>query len=474
MIESAFIDTNVFIYTFEKSHTPKKLKAVELIKIITAAVVFFTLWFAVGAGNTAAAQSASTNDIEALYQKGLAAYKANDYKTFLECFQRLDTMLANHPIIMYNLAAAYSLNNQPETAILYLNRLIIIDANPKIAADKDFDPIRQSPGFKEILSRVEELQKPVSTSKVAFIVKARDLHPESIAYDPKTDTFYLSGVHKRKIVSIDKKGAVTDFTTEGQDGLDAVLGIRIDAANRILWASCAASHYMKGYNEATDKGRTGVFKYHLDSKKLVKKYILQEGEDHAFDDVVLHPGGDVYVSDERSIYRIPATTDQLEPAVRHPGFYSIQGLDFCGSGEKMLAADYVSGVFLIEVASGKVLTEVAHPPDISLKGIDGLYYHQKSNSLVAIHNGLKPQRVMQYFLSSDFTRVVEYRVMEWANPVFNEPTLGVVVENTFYYIANSQWNGYDKNFAILPVEQLQDIIILEALIGAGSPDLRKP
>jgi predicted nucleic acid-binding protein len=32
MIESAFIDTNVFIYAFEKSHTPKKLKAVELIK----------------------------------------------------------------------------------------------------------------------------------------------------------------------------------------------------------------------------------------------------------------------------------------------------------------------------------------------------------------------------------------------------------------------------------------------------------
>jgi predicted nucleic acid-binding protein len=32
MTESAFIDTNVFIYAFEKSYTPKKLKAVELIK----------------------------------------------------------------------------------------------------------------------------------------------------------------------------------------------------------------------------------------------------------------------------------------------------------------------------------------------------------------------------------------------------------------------------------------------------------
>ena len=32
MIESAFIDTNVFIYAFEKNQTPKKSKAVELIK----------------------------------------------------------------------------------------------------------------------------------------------------------------------------------------------------------------------------------------------------------------------------------------------------------------------------------------------------------------------------------------------------------------------------------------------------------
>ncbi len=434
--------------------------------VIKVAVFFFILWMASGVGNTAAAQNPSANDIEALYQKGLAAHKTNDYKTYLECFQQLDTMLANHPTIMYNLAAAYSLDNQPEKAILYLNRLIVIDANPKIAGDKDFDAIRQTPGYKEILTRIEELQKPISASKVAFIVKERDMHPESIAYDSKTGTFYLSSVHKRKIVSVDKNGTVTEFTAEGQDGLDAVLGICIDAANRVLWASSAASPYMKGYNEAADKGRTGVFKYHLDTKKPVKKYILQEGEDHGFDDVVLHPNGDVYISDERSIYRIPAATDQMEPAVRHPGFYSIQGLDFCGNGEKMLAADYVTGVFLIDVATGKVLGEVAHPPEISLKGIDGLYYHRKSSSLVAIHNGLKPQRVMQYFLSSDFTRVVEYRVIDRANPVFNEPTLGVVVEDTFYYIANSQWKGYDKNFTILPVEQLQDIIILEAGLAA--------
>jgi predicted nucleic acid-binding protein len=32
MIERAFIDTNIFIYAFEKSKSQKKLKAFELIK----------------------------------------------------------------------------------------------------------------------------------------------------------------------------------------------------------------------------------------------------------------------------------------------------------------------------------------------------------------------------------------------------------------------------------------------------------
>jgi len=276
------------------------------------------VWMILGSWFSILAQGSGTNDVESLYRQGLAAYKANDFKTFLECFKKLDTMIPGHPTILYNLAAGYSLNKQPEEALRYLQRLIIIDANTKIAEDKDFESLRHTPGFKEILTRIQEINKPISNSDVVFTVKERDLHPESIAFDSKTQTFYLSSVHKRKIVSIGEDGKVIDFTGEGQDGLDSVLGIRIDAAQRILWASSAAGPHMKGYNETVDKGRSGVFKYHLDSKKLIKKYILQEGDDHGFDDVVLHPGGDVYVSDQRMVYRIPAAADHVELAVRYP------------------------------------------------------------------------------------------------------------------------------------------------------------
>lgn len=307
-------------------------------------------------------------------------------------------------------------------------------------------------------------ESPVSTSEVAFTIKERDLHPESIAYDPAKKVFFLSSVHKRKIVIIDKAGTVKDFTSQGQDGLDAVLGMRVDAKNRVIWAASSALPHMTGYKKK-DEGRTGVFKYHLDSKQLIKKYILHDGTDHQFDDVTIHASGDIYISDVRMIYRIPTSSDQLELFLGHSEFQGLQGIAFCDNGKKMIAADWKRGLFLIDMEKRKVLTKVAHPADMSLIGIDGLYYRQDTNGLIAIQNGTEPMQVVQFFLDKDFRRVKSYKIIEKANPVFNEPTLGVVVEGSrFYYIANSQWGGYTDDFSILPLDKLQDIVILRTTI----------
>jgi hypothetical protein len=50
--------------------------------------------------------------------------------------------------------------------------------------------------------------------------------------------------------------------------------------------------------------------------------------------------------------------------------------------------------------------------------------------------------------------------LEAANPAFQEPTLGVVVEDTFYFVANSQWNRFDDQGHLPPAQQLQEPLIL--------------
>jgi len=413
-------------------------------------------------------QSDKAKKINQVYKEGMKAFHEKDYIAYLDSFKTLDTLRPNHPVILYHLAGAYALNKQKDEAVGCLKKLVVIDANPDIATNRAFDFIRGSEEFKTIVKQVESIRKPVSHSEKAFIIKEKDLHPESIAYDPVKKTFYFSSVHKRKIVYIDKQGDIKNFTAPAQGGLDAVLGIRIDGKNRILWAASTASPYMTGYNEK-DKGRTAVFKYHLDKKKLIKKYVLPEDKEsnanHGFDDVVVHPGGDVYISDTRQIYRITVQSDQLEPFLSDSEFLSLQGIDFCDNGEKMFAADWVKGLFLIDIKAKKVLSKVGHPDDISLIGIDGLYFLKNSRSLIAIQNGIKPMRVMQFFLDKNFNKVIDHKIIEKANPLFNEPTLGVVVNHKeFYYIANSQWKGYNKDFSIFPLDKLQEIVILKAII----------
>jgi hypothetical protein len=64
-------------------------------------------------------------------------------------------------------------------------------------------------------------------------------------------------------------------------------------------------------------------------------------------------------------------------------------------------------------------------------------------------------------LNTDYTSITGFLTIDRSHPAFNEPTLGTIDGSTLYYIANSQWSGYDDNHKIKPVDQLQDIVILK-------------
>ena len=63
-------------------------------------------------------------------------------------------------------------------------------------------------------------------------------------------------------------------------------------------------------------------------------------------------------------------------------------------------------------------------------------------------------------INKDLTEINRFEIIDRNHPNFNEPTLGVIDGKTFYYIANSQWGGYDDKHQIKPNDQLQDIVVL--------------
>src|SRR5205823_3623098 len=115
---------------------------------------------------------------------------------------------------------------------------------------------------------------------------------------------------------------------------------------------------------------------------------------------------------------------------------SLQGVDFTPEENSLIVADYSRGLFFIDLKSRQP-RHISAPDTISMVGIDGMcFYH---GGLIAIQNGTRPHRVVRIDLSKDFTAVTALKIVEANNPLFDEPTLGVLVKDMFYYIANSQW-----------------------------------
>src|SRR5262249_59530415 len=86
-------------------------------------------------------------------------------------------------------------------------------------------------------ARLAENRKPVERSAVAFTLPELGLLTEGIAYDPKTQAFFVSSVRKRKILRRDVKGVVKDFVASGQDGIFSAVALAVDAKRRGLGGS---------------------------------------------------------------------------------------------------------------------------------------------------------------------------------------------------------------------------------------------
>lgn len=393
------------------------------------------------------------------YQAATKAHEEKDFKAFLKHCKSMDSIRSNHPTILYNLACAYSLNQKETEAVQTLEKLLLMDAKKQIKTEKDFDPIRDSQGFQNVLAKLDSLHTPVINSDTAMVIPIKTLHPESIAYDSQKGDFYVSGFHLRKIIRVDSSGNVSDFIGEMQDGIWAVSGIKIDTIRRVLWATTVAAPQMINFEESED-GQTGIFKYDLDSGELLNKFVLKEDEAHWLGDLEIHPNGTIYTTDSKQpyIYCIKFESDSLEKWINHSDFVSLQGITLNNSASHLFVADYRNGIFKIDLTSQQV-TPLNVPSNASLKGIDGMYFYE--NSLITIQNGLRPMRVMQHYFEDNQTTFDHSEMLDHHHPAFDEPTLGVITESDFFYIANSPWGKYEKDGTMFTEDKLSNIVILK-------------
>jgi tetratricopeptide (TPR) repeat protein len=211
--------------------------------------------------------SAQPDSARRLYLQALDNFQHKDYPSFYLNIKKAHELHPYHQGILYQLGIASTLAGKRKEAISYLRHAIQINADFELQNNSALEKLKSRDDFKELLRLQSELKLPVVHSDTAFILHDRQLHPEGIAYDPRTRNFFATSVHKRKIVSIDSSGNVTDFTLAAANGIGAVLGLRVDDKSRLLWACSSAIPEMQDYDSTLP---SAVFKFDIDSKTLLK------------------------------------------------------------------------------------------------------------------------------------------------------------------------------------------------------------
>lgn len=397
-------------------------------------------------------QASKTREANEIYLKAMKYYESGNYDSLMAGLEQAVKLLPDQAVIRYNLAAACALNGRPEDAVSNLDRIADMKLYFPVNQDSDFKSIWNTDLFTPVQKKFEENLLPVTNSETAFELKEKGLLTEGLAFDPAAGSFFISSVHKRKIIRYSSGGESSQFnkTPERPEG---IFGMKADEKNRILWAAGSAIKFMEGYDDSL-KGQTFLYKFDLDNGELIKTYPPPEpGANHLFGDLTINSTGDVYVSDSRSnaIYRLKEDGTGLETFIPSGYFLSLQGITFSDDDTDLFAADYSQGIFKISVKEREVRF-LENQTSTTLTGIDGLYFYK--GTLIATQNGINPHRVLRLIPGSHKNSVRDYIILESNNPVFDEPTLGVIDKDYFYFIANSQWSRFDKSAAIYPDEKL--------------------
>jgi sugar lactone lactonase YvrE len=305
-------------------------------------------------------------------------------------------------------------------------------------------------------------------ARVAFAINQPDLVPEGIAYDPVTRTFFVSSTYRRKIVAVGPDGAARDFTSEAQDGLLGVVGMKVDARRRILWAAsgdAGRNMPMKGMTP-DGEGSSALFMLDLGTGKLVRKFSLAGGrEKHFLNDLVVSARGDVYVTDslQGSIAVVRQGGTRLERFLG-PGSVPWPNGIAISDDQRTLYVAARGAYRAIDIATRRIRVL---PSTVPFGSTDGLAYHR--GSLVAVQPWEQGRVIEQYLLSPGGDRVTGSRVLAADHPEHLQPTTGVVVDGELFYVANSQLQLFrsifraDGSFPALP---LRPVVVLRVPLPA--------
>ncbi len=369
------------------------------------------------------------NDI---MQEAQAAFASDDFAT---AGARLDEAQVLRPYSLYltrNRVLARILTGRMDEAITLAkdvaDRGLVLETPPSEA----FDRMRADPAFAAIEHQMTENAKPVGNANTVFEIAEDGLLPEAITIGSRGKTL-IGSVHTGAVMAIDDNHMLRTVAT-AQGGV-----FDLEARGKLIWA--AVNNQLAYENAGKDPAFASVMAFNRKSGASVREIRVTQS-DALLGDLEVGRKGVIFASDSLTprILRLAPAGETLEVFAQDARFANLQGLALDEKNHRLFVADYLTGLFVVDVKSGAV-TAIANPTSAHLGGIDGLYLYR--GDLIGVQNGTSPQRIVRIDLSEDGAIAMGLTVLQQALDEWNEPTHGVIAGTAFHYIATSNWPAYD-------------------------------
>ncbi|AKS40778.1 SMP-30/gluconolactonase/LRE family protein [Wenzhouxiangella marina] len=407
------------------------------------------------------------------------AFDDQDYEDWAQATERLHALRPYNQDFMTHLVRAYA--HQERFSEAY--NMMLMMQQQGLAADwsqfEELEPMHEHRLYQHLSQLMNDAFQPFGEAREVDTLDQIEM-PEALAHDPASGRLFIGGIRDGQILVSDGDGGDWQVFAgpDSNDELMAVLDLEVDSERGHLWVATAALTQFRGFREA-DQGRTALLKLDLETgEQLSSHRLIPDRMPHVFGSLAVAADGTVFAADTATpgIYRLSPGERHPQPFFGHPNFSSMRGIALSGDGSKLYLADYEVGIFVVDTADASRAWKLATPENLNEGGIDGLYWWD--GFLVAIQNGINPERILRLKLGDDGLGVIEVAPLAASLPEFDTPTYGVMVGNELVFLANSHWHHVDARGrrtgrSMPPVHLMATQIDSARVLGVGQEMLEE-
>lgn len=264
-------------------------------------------------------------------------------------------------------------------------------------------------------------------------------YPEGVAFNSKTNSFFVSSARTGTIGVVDGAGTYSKFYED--QSLKSSFGMKVYLRTSRLWVCTGDPNYSIYRDSSTYKKMVRLIAIDLVTRKKVADIdlsTLYSGK-HFANDLAMDVAGNIYITDSYSpvIYKVDtkgvATIFAQNDLFKGIGI-GINGIVYHTDGFLLVDNDATGSLLKVMISNPSQVTKVR--VDQFFPGADGLLWDDKQNLILIQNKGVNAAYQLS---SSDKWASAQIRAATAAEDRFQNPSTGAL-KGTKIYLLNAKLN----------------------------------